>query len=102
MVGIFVFPVKPNNKDYKFYKEPRKVLEIDDETVLTLTGASTGIYYMIRHDKEWEKLSDAEVVEKWNERRSPIQIQLAGRKSGLGYSTVNKDVFVRIVRKNAK
>lgn len=98
MVGIFVFPVKPDNKDYKFYKEPRKVLEIDDETVLTLTGASTGIYYMMRHDKEWDKLSDAEVVEKWNER-SVTKIQLASKKSGLGYSTVGKDKLVRIVRK---
>ena len=98
MVGIFIFPVKPISDSYRYYKEPRRVLEIDDEQVLSFTTNSTEVYYHIRHDKDWDKLSDAEVVEKWNERSS-TKVELASKKSGLGYSTVGKDKLVRIVRK---
>ena len=99
MTGIFIFPVKSDDKEYQFYKEPRKVLEIDDDKVMSLMTASRGIYYIMHYDKEWDSLSDAEVVEKWNERMKVNKIQLSSRKSGLGYSTIDKSNFVRIVRK---
>ena len=99
MTALFVFPTKPDNKNYQYYKDPRKVLEISDDEVMALTGTSNGAYYIIRYDKEWDGLTDAEVVEKWNEKKIPLQIQLASRKSGLGSSTVNKDRLIRIIRK---
>lgn len=99
MVGIFIFPVKPDNKEYTFYKEPRKVLELKDEDVFSLANTSKGIYYRIRHDHEWDKLTDSEVVDKWNADAPGQQIQLSSRKSGLGYSTVDKLNLIRIVRK---
>ena len=99
MVGIFIFPVKPDNKDYQFYKEPRKVLELKDEEIFSLANTSKGIYYRIRHDNEWDKMTDNEVVDKWNTDVPRQQIQLTGRKSGQGYTTVDKCYFIRIVRK---
>ena len=99
MTGIFIFPVKPDDKEYQFYKEPRKVLELDDEKVLALTTMSRGIYYIIHYDKEWDKLTDTEVVEKWNERKSKLQLKIGNRKSGLGYTTTDKNKFIRIIRK---
>lgn len=99
MTALFVFPTKPDNKNYKYYNNPRKVLEISDDEVMALSGTANGSYYIIRYDKEWDNLTDAEVVEQWNTKGTPINIQLATRKTGLGYSTTNKDRLIRIVRK---
>ena len=98
MTGIFIFPVKPDDKEYQYYKEPRKVLEIDDDKVLSFTTMSRCIYYNIRHDNQWDELSDSKVVDMWNEKHKP-QVELSGRRSGLGYTTSDKSYFIRIVRK---
>lgn len=99
MTGIFLFPVKPDNKEYQFYKEPRKALEIDDETVLSFKNTSKGVNYIIHYDNEWDGLSDEQIVEKWNEHCELGQVELSGRRSGLGYTTVDKKRFIRIIRK---
>lgn len=98
MVGIFIFPAKPN-KDYLFYKEPRKVLEMSDDEIISSKNSSKGIFYNIHYDNEWEGLTDSEVVEKWNEKVINLQIQIGNRKSGLGYTSVDKTKFIRIIRK---
>ncbi len=99
MVGIFIFPTKPNIKEYQFYKEPRKVLEISDDDILSFRNSSMGVYYSIRYDNEWDELTDNEVVDKWNENSKLLKLQLSTRKSGLGYTTVDKEKFIRIIRK---
>lgn len=98
MVGIFIFPAKPNIKEYPFYKEPRKVLEIFDDDILSFRNSSMGVYYRIRYDNEWDELTDNEVVDKWNENSKLLKLQLSTRKSGLGYTTADKEKFIRIVR----
>ena len=99
MVGIFIFPVKPTDVEYSYYKTPRKALEISDDDVLSFRNTSKGVYYRIRHDHEWDKLTDNEVVDKWNEGTTLLKIELPSRKSGLGYTTIDKNYLIRIVRK---
>lgn len=98
MVGIFIFPAKPN-KDYLFFKEPRKVLEMNDDEIISLKNSSKGIFYNIHYNNEWDSLNDVEIVEKWNEKAINLQIQISNRKSELGYTSVDKTKFIRIVRK---
>lgn len=98
MTAIFVFPAKTNDKEYKFYQNPREVLELDDDKILKLTTNTRGVGYIIRHDEKWDGLSDSEIMAKYNETYDKT-IQLSSRKTGQGYSTADKDCFVRIIRK---
>ena len=43
MVGIFIFPVKPTDVEYSYYKTPRKALEISDDDVLSFRNTSKGV-----------------------------------------------------------
>lgn len=44
-----------------------------------------------------DELSDKELVEYYNKLSTP-KISISSRKSGKGYSTENKDYYVRIIR----
>ena len=97
MFAVIVFPVKPESKDYPFYKSPNKVLEIEDDEALDCTAIIKGVYYLKHHLNDMDELSDKELVEYYNKLSTP-KISISSRKSGKGYSTENKDYYVRIIR----
>ena len=98
MFAVIVFPVKPENKDYPFYKSPKKVLEIEDDEALDCTAIIKGVYYLKHHLNDMDELSDKELVEYYNKLSTP-KVSISSRKSGKGYSTENKDYYVRIIRR---
>ena len=97
MFAVIVFPVKPENKDYPYFKSPKKVLEIEDDEALDCTAIIKGVYYLKHHLNDMDELSDKELVEYYN-KTSITKISISSRKSGKGYSTENKDYYVRIIR----
>ena len=46
---------------------------------------------------DMDELSDKELVEYYNKLSTP-KVSISSRKSGKGYSTENKDYYVRIIR----
>ena len=97
MFAIILFPVKPTNKEYPYFKSPKKVLEIEDAEALACTVGVKGIFYLKRYLNDMDELSDKELVEYYNKLSTP-KISISSRKSGKGYSTENKDYYVRIIR----
>ena len=97
MFAVIVFPVKPENKDYPFYKSPKKVLEIEDDEALACTTIIKGVYYLKHHLNDMDELSDKELVEYYNKLSTP-KVSISSRKSGKGYSTENKNYYVRIIK----
>ena len=97
MFAVIVFPVKPENKDYPFYKSPKKVLEIEDDEALACTTIIKGVYYLKHHLNDMDELSDKELVEYYNKLSTP-KVLISSRKSGKGYSTENKNYYVRIIK----
>ena len=97
MFAVILFPVKPTNKEYPYFKSPKKVLEIEDAEALACTVGVKGIFYLKRYLNDMDELSDKELVEYYNKLSIP-KISISSRKSGKGYSTENKDYYVRIVR----
>ena len=97
MFAVIVFPVKPTNKEYPYFKSPKKVLEIEDDEALDCTAIIKGVYYLKHHLNDMDELSDKELVEYYN-KTSITKISISSRKSGKGYSTENKDYYVRIIR----
>ena len=97
MFAIILFPVKPANKEYPYFKSPKKVLEIEDAEALACTVGVKGIFYLKRYLNDMDELSDKELVEYYNKLSAP-KISISSRKSGKGYSTENKDYYVRIIR----
>lgn len=98
MFAVIVFPVKPTNKEYPYFKSPKKVLEIEDDEALDCTAIIKGVYYLKHHLNDMDELSDKELVEYYN-KTSITKISISSRKSGKGYSTENKDYYVRIIRR---
>ena len=97
MFAVILFPVKPESKDYPFYKSPKKVLEIEDDEALSYTTGTKGVYYWKHHIDNMDGLSDREIMEHYNSISSP-KVQILSKKTGKGYSTEEKNYFVRIVR----
>ena len=97
MFAVILFPVKPVNKEYPYFRSPKKVLEIEDVDALACTSNIKGVYYLKHHLNDMDDLSDKELVEYYNKLSIP-KISISSRKSGKGYSTENKDYYVRIIR----
>ena len=97
MFAVILFPVKPANKEYPYFKSPKKVLEIEDVEALACTVGVKGVFYLKRYLNDMDELSDKELVEYYN-KTSITKISISSRKSGKGYSTENKDYYVRIIR----
>ena len=97
MFAVILFPVKPVNKEYPYFRSPKKVLEIEDIDALACTSNIKGVYYLKHHLNDMDDLSDKELVEYYNKLSIP-KISISSRKSGKGYSTENKDYYVRIIR----
>ena len=97
MLAVILFPVKSTNKEYPYFKSSKKVLEIEDDEALACTVGVKGVYYLKHYTNDMDELSDKELVEYYNKLSIP-KISISSRKSGKGYSTENKDYYVRIVR----
>ena len=97
MFAVILFPVKSTNKEYPYFKSSKKVLEIEDDEALACTVGVKGVYYLKHYTNDMDELSDKELVAYYNKLSIP-KISISSRKSGKGYSTENKDYYVRIVR----
>ena len=97
MFAVILFPVKSTNKEYPYFKSSKKVLEIEDDEALACTVGVKGVYYLKHYTNDMDELSDKELVEYYNKLSIP-KISISSRKSGKGYSTENKDYYVRIIR----
>ena len=98
MFAVILFPVKPANKEYPYFRSPKKVLEIEDVDALACTSNIKGVYYLKHHLNDMDDLSDKELVEYYNKLSIP-KISISSRKSGKGYSTENKDYYVKKKKK---
>ena len=97
MFAVILFPVKSTNKEYPYVKSSKKVLEIEDDEALACTTNIKGVYHLKHYINDMDELSDKELVEYYN-KSSITKISISSRKSGKGYSTENKDYYVRIIR----
>ena len=97
MFAVILFPVKSTNKEYPYFKSSKKVLEIEDDEALACTVGVKGVYYLKHYTNDMDALSDKDLVEYYNTLSIP-KISISSRNSGKGYSTENKDYYVRIVR----
>lgn len=96
MVGVFSFPVKPEDKDYPYYKTPKKVLEIDDSEITALIRLKK-IGNFVHWQEDWNNLTDKEIIEKINQHEG-YSYSIGSRKTGLGYQSEDRSRYLRIVR----
>lgn len=97
MFTIILFPVKPENKDYPYYKSPKKVLEIEDEEALSQLSGSMGVYHLKHYLNDMDDLKDNELIDYFNSK-SNMKVSISSRKTGKGYQTESKDYYIRIIR----
>lgn len=99
MFAVILFPVKPTDKDYPYFKSPKKVLEIEDDEVLKYTFGVKGVYHLKHYLNDMDESSDKEIIEYYN-AKNKAKVVISSRKSGKGYATEDKDYFVRIIKKD--
>jgi len=95
-VAMFIFPSKEKSKEYIAYKNPREVLEISDEEVVK-TKHTKFVYYVAHYNNDLDKLEDKEIVSSLN-KIGHFNITIGSRKSGLGYTTEDKENFIRLLK----
>lgn len=96
MIGVFAFPTKPMNQDYPYFKTPKKVLEIDDSEVVSLTRQKE-IGCFIHWQEDWNDLTDKQLIEKINQNYG-YSYSISSRKTGSGYQSEDKAKYIRIIR----
>lgn len=103
MVTIIKFPQKPTEKEYPFFKDPRRALTEPDNVVTPMISGVKGVYHFKYYPKDWDNLSDKEIIEKYNSYKKPdiTPIELGERKSGNGYNTTDKQWFIRIIKEKS-
>lgn len=97
MFTVILFPVKPEDKDYPYYKSPKKVLEIEDDEAVKHISGTNGVYHLKHYTDDMDGLSDKEIMDYFN-KTSRMKVEILSKKTGKGYSTENKDYYVRIIR----
>ena len=62
MIGIFVFKAKPDDKDYKYKKDPKTPLKLSDEELVHFVKITPKMTYFCYHREDRDKLPDEEKV----------------------------------------
>lgn len=97
MVGIFVFPVNPTDKDYKFKKFGRKILDYSDEELLSeIRPFVKGIEYCLHHKDDLDKVKDPnEWVTYFSKYLSKNLGTLVKCKNG--FTSEDKEYYVKFI-----
>lgn len=96
MVGIFVFPANPKDKDYKFKKLGRKILDYSDEEILSeIRGVVKGVEYCIHHTEKLDNKSPQEMVEYFSKYLSKNLGTLVKCKNG--FTSEDKEYYVKFI-----
>lgn len=99
MVGIFVFPVNPTDKNYKFKKLGRKILDYSDEEILSeIRPFTKGIEYCLHHNDDLDKKSPQEMVEYFSKYLSKNLGTLVKCKNG--FMSEDKEYYVKFIVNN--
>lgn len=62
MIGVFIFKVKPEDKDYKYKKEPKQPLKLTDEELVHFVKTTPKMTYFCYYRANRDKLSDEEKI----------------------------------------
>ena len=62
MIGIFIFKAKPEDKAYKYRKEPKQPLKLTDEELVHFVKTTPKMAYFCYHRADRDKLSDEEKI----------------------------------------
>lgn len=98
MIGVFIYSAKPTDKAHPYKKSPKAVLDDTDENVVrNFHYAHYYIHWV--DDDEIDKMDDKEIVQYMNDTHN-YGLSINSRHTGKGYSTEDKNSFVRIIRNN--
>lgn len=62
MIGIFIFKTKPEDKDYKYKKDPKTPLKLSDEELVHFVKITPKITYFCHYKTDFDKSSDEEKI----------------------------------------
>lgn len=98
MFGIFIVPAKSDNKDFKYHKDGKKALALDDESFVQLIRHTQRMSYFVHWKNDFDECSDIEKIEslkKYYDRDYTKCKKLRSPQSC--YMTENGEYYIRIV-----
>ena len=100
MIGIFIFKTKPEDKDYKYKKEPKQALKLTDEELVHFVKITPKMTYFCYHREDRDKLSDEEKIlstkQYWNDDYSLFK-KLRGCENS--YQTDDGKYYIKVITK---
>lgn len=98
MIGIFVFKAKPEDKDYKYKKEPKQPLKLTDEELVHFVRTTPKMTYFCHYTDKYDKVSDEDkvkAVEKhWDNDYSTLK-KIRGCENS--YQTEDGKHFIKVI-----
>ena len=103
MIGIFIFKAKPEDKAYKYKKEPKQPLKLTDEELVHFVKTTPKMTYFCYHRADRDKLSDEEKIlstkEHWDIDYSSFK-KLRGCENS--YQTDDGNYFIKVIKKETE
>lgn len=98
MTGVFVFPTETDNKNYRFYKNPKDVLKLSNEEMVRFARETPKLSYFIHHTPETDGLSDDEKIaatQKFHDRDYTKLKKIKGKDNA--YVTEDGKKIVKVI-----
>jgi hypothetical protein len=100
MIGIFIFKAKPEDKAYKYKKEPKQPLKLTDEELVHFVKTTPKMTYFCYHRADRDKLSDEDKIlstkEHWDDDYSSFK-KMRGCENS--YQTDDGNYFIKVITK---
>lgn len=97
MVGVFIFPANPKDKDYKFKKLGRKILDYSDEELLREIRGVKGVEYHLHHKNTFDNTKDPQEIMKYILKYSSKDFTNIVKCKN-GFTTEDKEYYVKIIQ----
>lgn len=98
MIGIFIFKAKPEDKAYKYKKEPKQPLKLTDEELVHFVKTTPKMTYFCYHRADRDKLSDEEKILStkgyWDQDYSSFKKM---RGCDNSYQTEDGNYFIKVI-----
>lgn len=101
MFGVFIFKTKPEDKDYKYKKEPKQVLKLSDEELVHFVKITPKMTYFCHFLGDKDKLSDEDKIlstkNYWDTDYSSVK-KLRGCENS--YQTDDGLFYIKVITKD--
>lgn len=101
MFGIFIVPAKSDNKDFKYHKDGKKALALDDAEFVQLVRTTPKMTYFVHHQDIYDNLPDDEKIQQTKKYHDRDYSKIKKLRSPQNcFVTEDEKYYIRVITKD--